>query len=85
MVNNNSIYPTAYSPTMQLTGPFLNMEVCFQLQSMVYQQWRLDVIYFPPLKLVKPYNISHQRRNVNVLVFVGPPNRFPNRAILVLQ
>lgn len=85
MVSNNSIYPTAYSPTMQLTGPFLNMEVCFQLQSMVYQQWHSDVIYFPPLKLVTPYKISHQRHNVGVLVFVGPPNIFLNRAILVLQ
>jgi hypothetical protein len=70
---------------MQLTGPFLNMEVCFQLQSMVYQQWHSDVIYFPPLKLVTPYKISHQRHNVGALVFVGPPNIFLNRAILVLQ
>jgi hypothetical protein len=85
MANNNSIYLTAYSPTIQLTGPFLNMEVCFQLQSMVYLQWHSDVIYFPLLKLVKPYRISHQRHNVGVLDFVGPPNRYLNRAILVLQ
>jgi hypothetical protein len=85
MANNNSIYPTACSPTMQLTGPFLNMEVCFQLQSMVSQQWHSDVIYYPPFKLVKPYKISHQRHNVGVLVFVGPLNRYLNHAILVLQ